>query len=756
MKKRRIFVLMLALAMVLSLCPAVYAAETDPLSFSDSKVSELSITLDGEPATVRMYEDVYCASPNRPEDQQIAVYVPANASKASPILFMVNNGGWQMNGYSSRRGVTDGAAYSSTSDSDVVGKALSEGYVIVSYGCRSRNNGANENGEYLGHSPATMVDTKAAIRYLRYNKDLLPAGDPERIVITGLSGGGALSAVTAASGDSEDYFQYLYEIGAAGMDLVDGEYVSSISDAVWATIAYCPITDLGNACAAYEWTYHDTRERLYEEGLMSYDGVEQEVVMSSSAELKAMFEEYVDSLGLRREDGSVLSSSNLRDTIIALITREIEESLEEIGEDQMLADLGYGRAPIEIPEFTEEELAALAAQLQGIGMTVDQYFAYKGWVEPYDMLASDWADWYSVDENGSVDLDFDEYLYFVARNETLKIASAFSNQGLNYAGQRNEDTLFGDTSTAYSPFNAYAWNNDSSENGVGYDETGLTWEAYMATPEGEYLAQQLKMASPIEYLMDEADGTSAPYWYVRYGMKDRDSSFAIETVLYHAILNDSSVQEINFEFAWLKPHAGDYDVQEAYAWLNDKLHEALYDDVDESDWFYDEVMYCHDSGLMDGMGDYTFAPASSASRAMVVTVLYRLAGSPEAEGTNLFADLTQDWYKDAIQWAVNEGITTGTGAATFDPDASVTREDLATFLYRYAQYMGLDVSSGEEDSLQSCADAAEISDYAVQAMRWAYAEGIITGVTESTLVPAGSSDRAVLATVLCRLMQYAE
>jgi hypothetical protein len=148
----------------------------------------------------------------------------------------------------------DGAEYSSTSDTDPIGAALKAGYVVVSAGTRSRSALA-ENNSFAGKAPAPVVDAKAVIRYLRLNDAVMP-GSAERIVITGTSGGGALSAAVAASGNNTDYYPYLAEIGAAG---IDAQGNSTLGDDVFATIAYCPITDLGHADLAYEWQFNTVR-----------------------------------------------------------------------------------------------------------------------------------------------------------------------------------------------------------------------------------------------------------------------------------------------------------------------------------------------------------------------------------------------------------------------------------------------------------------------------------------------------------------
>ncbi len=107
--------------------------------------------------------------------------------------------------------------------------------------------------------------------------------------------------------------------------------------------------------------------------------------------------------------------------------------------------------------------------------------------------------------------------------------------------------------------------------GSGLDDTGKKWDAYIADP-ATTLDDQIRMVSPMTYLNSSAD--SAPYWYVRHGMVDRDTSFAVEVALYYAILKDPSVKDVNFRLAWMRPHSGNYDVQEAYAWLAGVLAKA--------------------------------------------------------------------------------------------------------------------------------------------------------------------------------------
>jgi hypothetical protein len=563
MKKKQFLATLLAATLSLAAFPvSAFAAqqEADALSIEDAVVTELNVTVDGEAMVVTRYEDCYVTNPTDVAlvenedgiDQKVSIYVPEGADENSPIIFYVNNAGWFMDSYGIRRQVEDGAEYSSTSDDDEIGKGLASGYVIVSYGCRGRSDNPDEDGKYVSHSPATMVDTKAVIRYLRYNQENLPAGNTDRIVITGTSGGGALSTIIASSGNSEDYFEGLYEIGAAGIEKNDdGTYTSTIKDDIFGTIAYCPINDLREASEAYEWTYQETRQRLIDEGRTDAfqdpltDDYTADDMLAASAELAEDYAAYVDTLGLKLDDGTDLTSENLQDAIIDLLNAGLAHGVENFGTDQMLEDL-----------------------------TGTAIYSEQNVVEAYNSTSEDWSDFLEADENGNLTIsDYDQYLYFVARNQALKVAPAFSNVGLGNAEQ-NEDNLFGSEDLEYCPFTRYSWNNDKAENGYGLDETGLTWDEYLETEDGQELVMQLQMASPIPYLTSDTNGDSAPYWYVRHGLRDRDTSFALQTVLYYALKNDDSIKDINFVLPWLQPHSGDYDVQEAYAWLETVLAEA--------------------------------------------------------------------------------------------------------------------------------------------------------------------------------------
>ena len=177
-----------------------------------------------------------------------------------------------------------------------------------------------------------------------------------------------------------------------------------------------------------------------------------------------------------------------------------------------------------------------------------------------------------------------------------------------------------------------------------------------------------------------------------------------------------------------------------------------FSDVPEN-WAYPGIVYCVEHGLMDGVGEGRFDPNGATTRAMIVTILWRQAGSPAPENAASFTDLTQDWYRDAVAWAEENGIARGRGASIFDPDTPITREELATFLQRFTEsVLGKDVSDAAD--LTGFPDADAVSDYARPAVAWANAVGLIQGDAENDgviyLRPAATATRAQAATILMR------
>lgn len=175
-------------------------------------------------------------------------------------------------------------------------------------------------------------------------------------------------------------------------------------------------------------------------------------------------------------------------------------------------------------------------------------------------------------------------------------------------------------------------------------------------------------------------------------------------------------------------------------------------DVPSGSWYYDDVAYVYDTGLMTGLTATTFGPNLSTTRGMIVTILWRMENEPAAKHGCPFADVRRgSYYEQAIAWASENGIVTGFDASTFAPDRAITREQLAAILFRFAAYRGMDAVTLRE-TLSSFQDQAAISVYAVSALNWAVSEGLMQG-TGDKLEPTGSATRAQVAAMLRRFMQ---
>ena len=183
-------------------------------------------------------------------------------------------------------------------------------------------------------------------------------------------------------------------------------------------------------------------------------------------------------------------------------------------------------------------------------------------------------------------------------------------------------------------------------------------------------------------------------------------------------------------------------------WQPDTMH---FDDVRRGDWFYDDAAYVYANGLMSGTSAYRFSPDLSTTRAMIVTILWRLEGEPVVNFAMRFADVSPDkWYGEAIRWAAASGIVNGYSA--FGPNDNITREQLAAMLYRYAQYKKADVSVGEDTNILSFDDAFDVSGYAVPAMQWACGAGVMQGAN-GKLLPTAEATRAQTAAMLHRFCE---
>lgn len=212
------------------------------------------------------------------------------------------------------------------------------------------------------------------------------------------------------------------------------------------------------------------------------------------------------------------------------------------------------------------------------------------------------------------------------------------------------------------------------------------------------------------------------------------------------------MEDVTF-YVWPGSYAEEYCRANGYSY--ESVFTVLgnpFADVPEDRWYYEAVSYVYNTKLMSGVSDSRFAPEDTTSRAMLVTVLWRLAGCPEAETPSAFQDVAAgSWYAQAVNWAAEQGIVQGVSASRFAPDAPVTREQIATILLRYAKHYGLD--DGRRSNVSGFPDANAISPWAMEGIQWAKANGILTGQlkdTEVYLNPLAGAKRSEIAAMLMR------
>ena len=201
----------------------------------------------------------------------------------------------------------------------------------------------------------------------------------------------------------------------------------------------------------------------------------------------------------------------------------------------------------------------------------------------------------------------------------------------------------------------------------------------------------------------------------------------------------------------LKPSSGNSSAKQENE-INRSETSIVFTDVEENDWFYANVQYVVENKLMNGVAGDKFAPNSTLTRAMLVTVLYRNAGEPDVNNSAPFADVDMGtWYANSVVWAKQNGIVNGVNETDFAPDSNITREQIAAIMFRYAQYKGMDAVTLEENL--HFADSSEISEYAVSAMNWTVGTGLIKGKSATTINPKDNATRAEIAAILQRFIE---
>ena len=332
----------------------------------------------------------------------------------------------------------------------------------------------------------------------------------------------------------------------------------------------------------------------------------------------------------------------------------------------------------------------------------------------------------SVSENtgfcgGSMNIVYDNTLLQPKSFNTSELLNGFiANVNLNYA----EDTI------------RFSWagTDEIRSGGVLFD---VTFEV-VATEnfETDIVLDKLKLA--------DADGekieVTSEIGHIRY---EKETSSSVTTG-HHG--GGNAVQNIKHDTETDENENQATDVEE-----NDSKYVA-FSDVKQTDWFYGYVKTVQEKGLMMGVSETDFAPNAKLTRAMFVTILYRMAGEPETTSSK-FSDIEEEiWYERAVGWASANGIVTGISEAEFAPNTDITREQMAVIVFRYAKYTGLDTEAVTKDTTPlSHNDVFEVSDWAKEAMHYCIAAGIINGDENGNLLPHNTATRAETAAVITRL-----
>lgn len=480
------------------------------LDFDTKNYSSKTLTVDNKTVNYRAYEKiVYVKNPVDTNYEIMNIYIPEeyfegksigsyNADTA-PIFFPNSVGGYmpgapgspgqKMGGPGGAPGEDAGGAQDGTkgdptggaavgtqdSGEDAASVALSKGYIVAEPGARGRTT-QDDNGNYTGKAPAAIVDLKAAVRYLRYNDKVMP-GTAEKIIANGTSAGGALSALLGATGNNADYEPYLKEIGAA-----------DTRDDIYASMDYCPITNLDNADPAYEWQFNGIND--YSNRMSGGDGTMTADQIKLSEKLKKLFPAYVNNLGLKNIDGATLTldtngDGNFKNYVKSFVIASAQKAIDS------------------------------GTDLSGLT-------------------------WITIKGKTVTDIDFDQYNQYVKR---MKSAPAFDGVDLS-TGENDE---FGTATIKAQNFTKLSKDNSTVSNSVMADSTIV------------------KMMNPMNYIGTQGTNT-APYFRIRYGSVDNNTSVAIPLILATKLQN--SGYNTDFALPWGIGHAGDYDLDDLFTWMD--------------------------------------------------------------------------------------------------------------------------------------------------------------------------------------------
>lgn len=452
-----------------------------------------SITMpDGTVVEFKAYEKLFYVSNIEDENYQyLNYYIPLKLKTDKPPILLRT----YIGGYFAGRA-------NDPSPLDATGRALKEGYVVCIPGSRGSNSTiVDEQGKtvYTGRIPGGLIDLKAAIRCLRLNRDKI-VGDTEKIIIDGTSAGGAMSSLVGSTGNHPVYEEYLTKIGAA-----------KERDDVFASVCYCPITDLDHADMAYEWLYQVTDARK---------NVADEEQKKISQELASLFPSYLNSLNLKQKDGKLITVDNYMDYIKTFIIQSAQRAKNE-GFD-IPDDMGF--------KFSEDPMSMMMRNRPNS--------------KEHDRMPPSFGPPGRVFEKRQgefvLDVDMEKYLNYVASTKPLKTIPSFD--AMNVAGNKAtpENMAFGDAEG--NSFNFTEFHREISDE----------------------MKQRVFMMNPMNFIND-SNAVKAKHFFIRHGAKDRDTSFCVPINLATKLMNANI--DVNFFLPFNRPHSGDYNLDDLFNWI---------------------------------------------------------------------------------------------------------------------------------------------------------------------------------------------
>ena len=508
------------LSVWISACLSAGAMAQSALAFdANAGVKSKMTVYDGTEVGYTAYERLfYVTNVEDSTYQFLNVYVPDGATQQTPIFLRTYVGGYMA------------SPAAQPQAGDATGRALKEGYVVVIPGTRGRNSSivadkayakahkGVKKGQtvYTGRAPKAILDLKAAIRYLRHFDKQMP-GDAERIITDGTSAGGAMSALMGATGNNPEYAEMLKAMGAADE-----------RDDVFASVCYCPIIDLEHADMAYEWLYQQTDSR------QALDDTHK----GYTKELAALFPAYVNSLNLKKPDGTPLNTDNYLDYIKSEIIRAAQIA-KNAGAD-IPDSIGFSFSSSAGGMFAAPINGGVPPQMQG-----DKRPMMQGGQPPKGMRPMRGGMGRKQVGEYITDLDMQKYLNYVVSTQPLKGVPAFDSQieGVNSASGENE--VFGDETGSSVNFTDFT----AQKNG-----TTLT----------NAIRQNVRLMNPMSFIGD-GKTTVAPHWYIRHGARDRDTAFPVPVNFATKLQNAG--KDVNFLLSWNRPHSGDYALDELFQWI---------------------------------------------------------------------------------------------------------------------------------------------------------------------------------------------